>query len=100
MPQPCAVSQRRFLVDQICCSGFQSMPSTASKPWRPPLPVFRKNWTPCCRNRWSAWPGTGGRHPSESMVAIARITQATLILPCQYLEEVLAMFIPCHFCKT
>ena len=25
------------------------------------------------RNWWSAWPGMGGRHPSESMVGMARI---------------------------
>lgn len=25
------------------------------------------------RNRWSAWPRMGGRHPSESMVSMARI---------------------------
>jgi hypothetical protein len=26
------------------------------------------------RNRWSAWPGMSGRHPSESMVGMIRIT--------------------------
>jgi len=25
------------------------------------------------RNHWSAWIGTGGRHPSESMVGMSRI---------------------------
>jgi predicted AAA+ superfamily ATPase len=75
VPQPCQVSQRRFLVDQIGCPGFWSMPSTDSNSRRPPIPVFRKNWTHCCRNRWSAWPGMGGRHPSESMVGMTRIMQ-------------------------
>jgi len=75
MPQQSQVSQRRFLLDQSCLPGFRSMPSTDSKPRRPPIPVPRKNWTPCHRNDWSAWLGTGGRHPSESMVGMARIMQ-------------------------
>jgi hypothetical protein len=48
------------------------MPSTDSKSWRPPIPEFQKNRTPCVgttgrhrseqvdgihRNQWSAWPG-------------------------------------------
>jgi hypothetical protein len=27
------------------------------------------------RNGWSAWPGTGGRHATESLVGMARIMQ-------------------------
>jgi hypothetical protein len=51
------------------------MPSTESRRCRPPIPAARKKWTPCLRNGWSAWPRTSGRHPSESMVGMARITQ-------------------------
>jgi len=29
------------------------------------------------RNDWMAWLGTGGRHPSDSMVGMARIMQLT-----------------------
>jgi hypothetical protein len=74
MPQNCKISQRRLLLDQLCTPGFRSMPPTESKRCRPPIPISRKKWTPCRRNWWSAWPGTGGRHPSESMVAMAWIT--------------------------
>ena len=76
MPHNCKISQRRSLLfDQICSQGFRSMASTDSGAWRPPIPVSRKNWTPCLRNSWSAWPGTVGRHPSESPVGMARIMQ-------------------------
>ena len=80
MPQPCQVSQRRFLWDQSCSSRFRSMLSTDASPRRPPIPVSCTNWTPCCRNRWSAWPGMGGRHPPESMVGIARIMHSICLL--------------------
>jgi hypothetical protein len=75
MPQNCKISQRRLLLDQLCTPGFRSMPPTESKRCRPPIPISRKKWTPCRRNWWSARPGTGGRHPSESMVGMAWITQ-------------------------
>jgi hypothetical protein len=80
MPHLCKVSQRRSLWDQSC-SIFWSMSSTDSEPRRPPIPVPRKNWTPCAgtagrhasewvdgihRNRWSAWPGLCKLTPQQS----------------------------------
>ena len=56
------------------------MPSADSKSWRPPIPEFPKNRTPCVgttgrhrseqvdgihRNRWSAWPGLCINHPRQ-----------------------------------
>ena len=73
MPHKCKISQRRLLLGQKRDRGFRSMSSTASRTRRPPIPVFPKKWTPCHWNEWSAWPGTGGRHPSESPVGMARI---------------------------
>ena len=73
MPQNCKISQRRLLLDQKRAQGFRSMSSTESRPRRPLIPVSPKKRTPCHWNRWSAWPGTGGRHPSESPVDMARI---------------------------
>jgi len=75
MPQNRKISQRRLLLDQKRAQGFRSMPSTESRPRRPLIPVSPEKWTPCHWNRWSPWPGTGGRHPSESPVGMARIMQ-------------------------
>ena len=80
MPQNCKISQRRLLLAQKRGRRFRSMPSTESRPRRPLNPVSPKKWTPCCRNGWSAWPGTSGRHPSESPVGMARITHLSEVL--------------------
>jgi hypothetical protein len=81
MPQNSKISQRRFLLDQRYSPRFRSMPSTESEQCRPPIPVLPKKWTPCCRNKWSVWLGTSGRHPSESMVGMGRNMQAVEIRP-------------------
>ena len=81
MPQNDMISQRRFLFDQIRFQGFRSMPSTDSKPRRPLIPMSQKKWTPYRRNCWSAWSGTVGRHPSDSLVGMARITQCLHLSP-------------------
>ena len=74
MPPNGKISQRRLLLVQACSKipehgvhAIQSMPSTDSG--------VPEKWTPCDWNTWSAWPGTGGRHPSESPVGMARIMQ-------------------------
>ena len=74
MPQLRKISQRRFLLDQFC-SRIPDMPSTESKRCRPLIPAPQRKWTPCCRNEWSACSGTGGQHPSESLVGMGWITQ-------------------------
>ena len=74
MPQNGKISQRRLLLVQVRpkipehgVHAIQHMSSTDSG--------VPEKWTPCDWNTWSAWPGTGGRHPSESPVGMARITQ-------------------------
>ena len=74
MPQNCEISQRR-LFDQFRAPGFQSMPSTESERCRPPIPMSSEKWSTCRWNGWSAWLGTSGRHPSESMVGMGRNMQ-------------------------
>jgi hypothetical protein len=48
------------------------MPSTESELCRPPIPMSSEKWSTCRWNGWSAWLGTSGRHPSESMVGMGR----------------------------
>jgi len=67
MPHNDKISQRRLLLlDQICSQEFRSMASTDSGD--------PKKVDGIHRNRWSAWAGTGGRHPSEWVVGMGRIT--------------------------
>jgi len=79
MPQNGKISQRRLLLVQVRpkipehgVHAIQHMSSTDSG--------VPEKWTPCDWNTWSAWPGTGGRHPSESPVGMARITHPKDVL--------------------
>ncbi len=49
--------------------------SSESERARPPIPMGSEKWSTTRRNRWSAQPGTSGRHGSESVVAMARVMQ-------------------------
>ena len=68
MPQLSRLDQRRLHF------AIPGMPSTESERCRPSIPICAEKWTTSRRNRWSAWLGTRGRHPSESMVGMGRIT--------------------------
>jgi hypothetical protein len=90
MPQNAKISQRRLLSDQVCAPGFRSMPSTDSKPCRPPIPVFpqkvdampSEQVVGMARNGWSASIGIAGRHgPDYAIVTIGYHNRAHRTCP-------------------